>query len=1121
MEGRCFLFLLFFIVPALTQDSPCPDGWVDIDDCCYYFSEDKVSYEAAKYECEEYLDGDLVAVDDCDTLDDLLENGENCPYWVHPTTDLDCLGEPEDVNKYICKTEKESDCERYCSGTCWEEGLLGCSGPAGSRSDNPMCGCPDGYFCCKPDDTHTCVEDCDGECKLPDPNMENEGCTGVWKDSEECSCPGDERCCCRQDTECEEYCYGKCLYEDDDCSGDYEWVSAGASCSCPDYKRCCVPKMRSCRTSCEGKCIDEDDPCDGDVMDPDLCPCPDGGRCCCKNDTSTEPTQCPTTAPPPSTDDNGCVLPDVVSIPDDKVFDFEGMYETLTYAESDEYAADTQFDQVKEEFEKLSYKDGDTLSSMSGDLTEAVRAERDVWVLQYTDPDTGFEISIMLPGFDLRTGALPEDLDLSGLSVSVEFRAKLELLKQRYLELRLSVNIQAFLSDCELIVEVELNVYFRLVRVPLVLLTCVTIKCEAIIIVPVICYVQYWYWVDWPTCKWYQVTRCYLKYLIIHLTWWVRVWWITAFPPWAIQPLPECPDSGIGEIAPYEGLNQAFLDMAMNNFQDKIGDMADELNVDAFRFVYDEELQGRENTALLSMEGSVTNAINGAKDMWILTFQESEDDMETSILLDNFNPEVDDLPDAYDLGDLSAFGSYSQRYLQMFSYRYMEMRASVSLRAIFPTDCGTAVYSVRLDSRFTLRRLPFFLLACWEIQFTEYLIVPVPCFEIYIICGIRVVIPVIKVIIIRRSYWFGVWVFIPLPVCPFPPAPLPGSVIAWPGPTGFQNGDICVYQCLPGFERCWGKRILVCWNGQWRPQNRQLLCGPNCPPRPAPGFGAVRIHCRRLRIFRWWDWIKDVCVYRCLPGWRRWTGSYVRVCRNGIWTGRPLICFPPLLPPVRPCDCKEIHDMDPTLPSGIYMIYPRDNQPGFLVYCDMETDGGGWTVFQRRQDGSVDFYRGWDDYKYGFPADNMTSEFWLGNEKIHRITVQPRKDYALRVDMEADDGTTAYAEYSFFGVNFEGDNYRAYFAGYSGTAGDSMTSASGGQDLNGQAFSTYDNDNDVSPDGSCAVRFHGAWWYCACAESNLNGEYGSTDFGKGVVWKTFRGMRESLTFTEMKVRPQT
>ena len=95
----------------------------------------------------------------------------------------------------------------------------------------------------------------------------------------------------------------------------------------------------------------------------------------------------------------------------------------------------------------------------------------------------------------------------------------------------------------------------------------------------------------------------------------------------------------------------------------------------------------------------------------------------------------------------------------------------------------------------------------------------------------------------------------------------------------------------------------------------------------------------------------------------------------------------------------------------------------------MNTSGGGWTVFQRRLDGSVNFYRGWQDYKNGFGS--LTSEFWLGLDKINRLTSTTQNK--LRIDMEDFSGKTRYAEYDFFSVASERQKYKLDLGTYSGT----------------------------------------------------------------------------------------
>ena len=181
----------------------------------------------------------------------------------------------------------------------------------------------------------------------------------------------------------------------------------------------------------------------------------------------------------------------------------------------------------------------------------------------------------------------------------------------------------------------------------------------------------------------------------------------------------------------------------------------------------------------------------------------------------------------------------------------------------------------------------------------------------------------------------------------------------------------------------------------------------------------------------------------------------------------------------------------------------------------METDGGGWTVFQRRQDGSVDFYRYWTDYENGF--GDLTGEFWLGLSKIHRLTKEGSN--TLRVDLGDFEGNTRYANYSTFSISDGSTEYILTVGGYSGTAGDALIN---NFNLNGMKFSTRDNDNDNWSGWNCAVGHTGAWWFKDCFRSHLNGPYytNPTGAGKwnGIIWNDWKGSYYSLKFSEMKTR---
>lgn len=212
-------------------------------------------------------------------------------------------------------------------------------------------------------------------------------------------------------------------------------------------------------------------------------------------------------------------------------------------------------------------------------------------------------------------------------------------------------------------------------------------------------------------------------------------------------------------------------------------------------------------------------------------------------------------------------------------------------------------------------------------------------------------------------------------------------------------------------------------------------------------------------------------------------------------------------------DCDQVRDLGGGV-DGVYMIFPdgagNDCKP-IAVYCDQTTDGGGWTVIQRRKYGKEDFNRNWDDYKNGFGY--LHGEHYLGNDNIHRITMQGNYEIQIELlDFQAEHYKPLYFP---FGISDEATNYTLALGPMEqGAAGDSLTGH------NGMPFSTWDRDNDLWT-GNCAEVYSGGWWFRSCHKSNLNGIYHlgpGAPFGRGVIWSTWKGFEYSLYSTVMKIK---
>ena len=231
-----------------------------------------------------------------------------------------------------------------------------------------------------------------------------------------------------------------------------------------------------------------------------------------------------------------------------------------------------------------------------------------------------------------------------------------------------------------------------------------------------------------------------------------------------------------------------------------------------------------------------------------------------------------------------------------------------------------------------------------------------------------------------------------------------------------------------------------------------------------------------------------------------------------------------------PRDCS---DLPAGSPSGVHTIWPgsRRFQPPVAAYCEMDFEGGGWTVIQRRADiePRQDFNLDWEDYKYGF--GDLAGEFWWGLKYIWLMTSVSDRQYQLRIDLEAfndsyviETGEKGYAVYRNFRISSEEEGYKlnAVFIPYVEHFRREYARDGLRNDI-GHKFSTRDRDQDGDRDVHCAASLlRAGWWFGRdCGASSLNGPYRNYSGGRrdpiGVAWRSWIGFR-SLKGARMMIR---